>query len=132
MHFLERLLLALGLVAALVLLRLLGNRHLRSLVSPPIRLPLVAIAVWLISSSVPVTLLPPALQPWWSIMAELAIWIAGGTTVAIFPTETADTIRYVLDHSGASLLFVGKLDTWAQQTGGVPQGLPLRLRCQLP
>ena len=58
------------------------------------------------------------------IMAELAIWIAGGTTVAIFPTETADTIRYVLDHSGASLLFVGKLDTWAQQTGGVPQGLP--------
>ncbi len=58
------------------------------------------------------------------IMAELAIWMAGGTTVAIFPTETADTIRYVLEHSGASLLFVGKLDTWAQQVGGVPAGLP--------
>ena len=26
-------------------------------------------------------------------MAELAIWMAGGTTVAIFPTETADTVR---------------------------------------
>ncbi len=58
------------------------------------------------------------------IIAELAIWIAGGTTVAIFPTETADTIRYVLEHSGASLLFVGKLDTWQQQTPGIPAGLP--------
>jgi long-chain acyl-CoA synthetase len=58
------------------------------------------------------------------IIAELAIWIAGGTTVAIFPTETADTIRYVLEHSGASLLFVGKLDTWQQQTPGIPTGLP--------
>ena len=58
------------------------------------------------------------------IMAELAIWIAGGTTVAIFPTETADTVRYVLEHSGASLLFVGKLDTWEQQTPGIPADLP--------
>ena len=58
------------------------------------------------------------------IMAELAIWMAGYTTVAIFPTETADTVRYVLDHSGASLLFVGKLDTWAQQRPGVPTTLP--------
>ena len=58
------------------------------------------------------------------IMAELAIWMAGYTTVAIFPTETADTVRFVLDHSGASLLFVGKLDTWPQQRPGVPAGLP--------
>jgi len=58
------------------------------------------------------------------IMAELAIWMAGGTTVAIFPTETAETIRYVLEHCEASLLFVGKLETWEQQRSGVPQGLP--------
>jgi long-subunit acyl-CoA synthetase (AMP-forming) len=57
-------------------------------------------------------------------IAELAIWLAGGTTVAIFPTETAETIRYVLDHSGASLLFVGKLDTWKQQAPAIPPGLP--------
>jgi len=57
-------------------------------------------------------------------IAELAIWLAGGTTVAIYPTETASTIRYVLDHSGASLLFVGKLDTWEQQAAGLPPGLP--------
>ena len=58
------------------------------------------------------------------IMAELAIWLAGGTTVAIYPTETAETVGYVLDHSEASLLFVGKLDSWAQQQAGVPAGLP--------
>ena len=57
-------------------------------------------------------------------MAELAIWMAGYTTVAIFPTETAQTVRYVLDHSEASLLFVGKLDTWPQQMSGVPADLP--------
>ena len=58
------------------------------------------------------------------IMAELAIWLGGYTTVAIFPTETAETIGYVLGHSEASLLFVGKLDTWPQQQSGVPAGLP--------
>ena len=57
-------------------------------------------------------------------MAELAIWMAGYTTVAIFPTETAETVRFVLEHSEASLLFVGKLDNWPQQRAGVPTGLP--------
>jgi len=57
-------------------------------------------------------------------MAELAIWLGGYTTVALFPTETADTVRFVLEHSDASLLFVGKLDAWPQQQRGVPQGLP--------
>ena len=57
-------------------------------------------------------------------MAELAIWMAGGTTVAIFPTEGPDTIRYVLEHSDAKLLFVGKLDTWPQQEPGVPASMP--------
>jgi long-chain acyl-CoA synthetase len=57
-------------------------------------------------------------------MAELAIWMAGGTTVAIFPTESADTVRFILEHSEASLLFVGKLDTWRAQEPGVDRALP--------
>ena len=57
-------------------------------------------------------------------MAELAIWMAGYTTVAIFPTEGAETVKYVLEHSGSSLLFVGKLDTWGKQQPGVPAGMP--------
>ena len=57
-------------------------------------------------------------------MTELAIWMAGYTTVAIFPTESAQTIRFVLEHSEASLLFVGKLDTWPDQEPGVPANMP--------
>ena len=57
-------------------------------------------------------------------MAELAIWMAGGTTVAIYPTELAETVHFVLEHSEAKLLFVGKLDTWEQQAPGVPEALP--------
>jgi len=57
-------------------------------------------------------------------MAELAIWIGGFTTVAIFPTESADVVRYVLEHSEAKALFVGKLDTWSAQEPGVPADLP--------
>jgi long-subunit acyl-CoA synthetase (AMP-forming) len=56
-------------------------------------------------------------------IAELAIWLGGFTTVAIFPTEGPDTIKYVLTHSEAKVLFVGKLDTWATQEPGVPAGV---------
>ena len=58
------------------------------------------------------------------MMSELAIWMAGYTTVAIFPTEGADTVKYVLTHSEASLLFVGKLDSFDQQVAGIPADLP--------
>jgi len=57
------------------------------------------------------------------IIAELAIWMAGGTTVAIFPSETAENVRYVMEHSEARVLFVGKLDDWASQQAGVPAGV---------
>jgi hypothetical protein len=57
-------------------------------------------------------------------IAELAIWIGGFTTVAIFPTEGPDTIRFVLEHSEAKFLFVGKLDTWPQQAGRARSRMP--------
>ena len=58
------------------------------------------------------------------ILAELAIWMAGATTVAIFPTETPETIRYVLEDSGASMLFVGKFDCWDVELLSVISDLP--------
>lgn len=57
-------------------------------------------------------------------MAELAIWMAGFTTVAIFPTEGPDTVKFVLEHSESKALFVGKLDTWPEQEKGVPKDMP--------
>jgi long-subunit acyl-CoA synthetase (AMP-forming) len=57
-------------------------------------------------------------------MSELAIWMAGHATVALYPTLDAQTVRYILEHSEAKLLFVGKLDTWPAMKPGVPEDLP--------
>jgi long-chain acyl-CoA synthetase len=58
------------------------------------------------------------------IMAELAIWMAGYASVALYPTLQADTVAYVLEHSEAKLIFVGKLDGWDAMKPGVPETLP--------
>jgi len=58
------------------------------------------------------------------IMSELAIWMAGHKSVALYPTLTAETVRYILDHSEAKLIFVGKLDTWDEMKPGVPADMP--------
>lgn len=58
------------------------------------------------------------------IMTDLAIWMAGYVSVAIYPTLAPDTIRYILDHSEAKMLFIGKLDAWEDMKSGIPTGLP--------
>ncbi len=59
------------------------------------------------------------------IMADLAIWMAGHVSVPIFPILTADIVQYILEHSEAKLLFVGKLDpVWDDMKKGVPDDLP--------
>ena len=59
---------------------------------------------------------------WW-IMSDLAIWMAGHVSVPLYPTLAAGTIRQILVHSEASLLFVGKLDGWEGMQAGIPAGL---------
>ena len=58
------------------------------------------------------------------IISDLAIWMAGYVSVAMYPTLSADTITYILGHSESKLLFVGKLDTWAEQKSAVPADMP--------
>lgn len=58
------------------------------------------------------------------VMTDLAIWMAGYVSVALYPTLQAETVRYILEHSEAKLLFVGKLDGWDAMKPGVPEGLP--------
>jgi long-chain acyl-CoA synthetase len=57
-------------------------------------------------------------------LADLAIWMAGHVSVALFPTYKAGTVRSILEHSDSRLLFVGKLDDWGEIARGVPGGLP--------
>jgi len=58
------------------------------------------------------------------IIADLAIWMAGHVSVALYPTLTAESVRFILEHSGSELLFVGKLDGWEAMKAGVPAELP--------
>jgi long-chain acyl-CoA synthetase len=58
------------------------------------------------------------------LMTDWAIWMAGHVSVPLYPTLASDTIRQILVHSEAKLLFVGKLDGWDGMKAGVPQGLP--------
>ncbi len=58
------------------------------------------------------------------LMADWAIWMAGHVSVPLYPTLAASTIRQILEHSEARLLFVGKLDGWDGMKPGVPEGLP--------
>ena len=59
------------------------------------------------------------------IMSDLAIWMAGGISVPLYPTLTADSVQQILDHSETTMLFVGKLDDWDTMKGGVDS----RIRC---
>jgi long-chain acyl-CoA synthetase len=58
------------------------------------------------------------------LVTDLAIWMAGHVSVALYPTQDAPTVRYILEHCEARLLFVGKLDAWEELRKGVPEGLP--------
>ena len=58
------------------------------------------------------------------IICDLAIWMAGHATVALYPTLNAETVRYILEHSESRLVFIGKLDDWEEMAPGVPEDLP--------
>ena len=58
------------------------------------------------------------------LMSDFAIWLAGGVSVPLYPTLAPGTIRQIVEHSEARLLFVGKLDGWTYMKAGVPTSLP--------
>lgn len=58
------------------------------------------------------------------LMADWAIWMAGCVSVPLYPTLAAGTVRQILEHSEAQLLFVGKLDGFEAMQPGIPAGLP--------
>ena len=59
------------------------------------------------------------------IICDLAIMMSGNTSVPLYPNLKANSIKQMLEHSEAKLLFVGKLDDWQV----LKQGIPERLKC---
>lgn len=57
------------------------------------------------------------------MMADLAIMLAGHVSVPIFATAGEDTIRYVLGHAEAKLVFVGKLDDGPGQVAAIDESI---------
>ena len=62
-------------------------------------------------------------------IADLAIIMAGLVSVPIYTTAGASTIRYVMEHSEAKAVFLGKLDDTAAAEEGIPPGV---LRVAMP
>jgi long-chain acyl-CoA synthetase len=60
---------------------------------------------------------------WW-LITDIAIWMSGHVSVPLYPTLTPDTIGQILDHSGARLIVIGKLDGFAAMEPGIPASLP--------
>ena len=57
------------------------------------------------------------------IMNDLAIMMAGHISVPMYPNLNETSVRQILEHSEAKVLFVGKLDDWASMKPGVPDGV---------
>lgn len=54
------------------------------------------------------------------ILADLAIMFSGHVSVPMYPNIQAKTLRYILEHSEAKVLFIGKLDDWNALKPGIP------------
>ena len=59
---------------------------------------------------------------WW-FMVDLAIWMAGHVSVPVYPTLTAESVRRILEHSEARLVFLGKLDHFDEMQAGIPSSI---------
>src|SRR5215472_12495248 len=57
---------------------------------------------------------------WW-VMADLAIWMSGHASVPIYPSLRPQSIRQILEHSGAVACFLGGTD---ERTGADLSTLP--------
>lgn len=54
------------------------------------------------------------------LMTDLAVMMAGLVSVPIYPTLSAAGVNQIVTHSGAAVIFIGKLDNYASQKSGIP------------
>jgi long-chain acyl-CoA synthetase len=59
------------------------------------------------------------------IISDLAIMMAGAVSVPLYPGQSKDTVHYVLEHSEAKVMFVGKHDSDKDVINSIPDGFPI-------
>jgi len=57
------------------------------------------------------------------IISDLAIMMGGYVSVPLYPLQSDDSMRYVLEHSGSKVIFVGKLDNPKQVQSILPNNI---------
>ena len=57
------------------------------------------------------------------MMTDMAIMMSGHVSVPLYPNLNAETLGKILKHSESKLLFVGKLDNYADMKAGVPSDI---------
>jgi long-chain acyl-CoA synthetase len=57
------------------------------------------------------------------IITDIAIMMAGCTSIPLYPTLSAAAIEPILIHSGSKAIIVGKLDDFASQANGIPANM---------
>jgi len=57
------------------------------------------------------------------MMTDMAIMMSGHVSVPLYPNLNAETLGKILMHSESKLLFVGKLDNYADMKAGVPSDM---------
>lgn len=55
------------------------------------------------------------------IIADFGLMLGGFVSVPIYPTANTETIEYVITHSEAKAILVGKLDNWQAQQSAIPE-----------
>lgn len=58
------------------------------------------------------------------IISDLAIMMAGGVSVPLYPGQSKANVHYVLKHSEAKILFVGKHDDDNHVIDAIPENFP--------
>jgi|SRR5579871_1964736 len=59
---------------------------------------------------------------WW-VLADLAVWMAGYVTVPVYPSLKPQSVRQILEHSGARACFAGPTDEKESVSAGIPEGM---------
>ncbi len=59
------------------------------------------------------------------ILSEIAIMLGGFVTVPFYSNLVGDPLKEVIDLSGIKMLFVGKLENWADAKTAIPANLPV-------
>ena len=59
------------------------------------------------------------------VIADLATMMSGGSSAPVFTSMTGQDVHYILEHSGARVLFVGQTENWDEVRAALPADMKI-------